>query len=360
MNYFFIRVAITGIFLSTIGACTAGNYDLPACDGPEKCGNGIDDDCDGAIDNPDICSCPTVGFRQSCPARVGIVTKSTNPASYCTDKTQLCLDDLQWDICRGIDPITEQCGNNRDDDCDGEVDEQDCVPCIDNQEQEKYDSTIHYSPISKCRPRVEVCKNGRWETKDAAVGPTLGDTTCDGKDDDCDGQVDEDAVWQSGTMSFKKGTSCWDISKVGACRTTGTVTCNGAGAFCSNLQRNPRSDFQNKAATDSLFDPNNHFEIWDWNCDGKIESIFCASSSSTCITSTIPDSKIKIIALDDKTDCGAARIPTCDNTVFIRSIIPGASIQCGSAVQIIDCGPPLFGLNCNNKSNPQDGYLYCR
>lgn len=359
MDYLFFRVALIGSLLSTICACTAGNYDLPLCANVEKCGNGIDDDCDGLIDNPLICDCKILEDSQPCLQIAGIVTQSTNPRSRCQDLKQIC-ENYHWSECKGTGPVPEQCGNDIDDDCDGEVDEPDCVPCIDNQEQEKYDSTIHYSPISKCQPRIEVCKNGLWETKKPAIGPTASDTTCDGKDDDCDGQVDEDAIWQSGTMLFKKGESCWDISKVGACRTTGIVNCNGAGSFCSNPQRNPQTNFSNKAATNALFDPNNHFEVWDWNCDGKIESIFCTGSSSTCGASSIPVSKTKIVALDDNTDCSAARIPTCDSTVFIRSIIPGASIQCGSAVQIFDCGPPSFGLNCINKPNPQDGYLYCR
>lgn len=95
--------------------------------GPEVCGNGIDDDGDGFID--DVCGC-NPGDVQSCFLGAG---------SLCECKTgqQLCVVSGEfgaWGPCEGaavscndqLDASCEICGNGTDDDCDGQVDE-DCV-----------------------------------------------------------------------------------------------------------------------------------------------------------------------------------------------------------------------------------------
>lgn len=360
MDSFFLRVALIGSFVSTMAACTAGNYDLPACGTEEKCGNGIDDDCDGMIDNSSICSCPNRGDRQDCPARVGIVTKTTSAASYCTEKTKLCLDSLQWSECSGIDPIPEQCFNSVDDDCDGQVDEQDCVPCIDNQEQNLYSTTLVYGPKSKCVPGREICKSGRWEPKILPVPFSTNDATCDDKDDDCDGKIDEDAVWRSGTMSFTTGQRCWDISKVGACRTVGTVVCNASTGVtsCNNPTQSPQTIYRKESSSNALLDPTNPSAAWDLDCDGKVESIFCTGSSVTCSTSNI--SKTIYVAYDSSTNCSVVKPPYCSGSVLIRATIQGASLQCGSAIQVTECEAPIIGIACVDKANPQDGFMYCK
>jgi hypothetical protein len=79
---------------------------------PELC-NGIDDDCDGVID--EMCTC-TPGSTRSCGLSVGA----------CTTGTQTCTG-TGWTACTGVAPSIETC-NGADDDCDGFSD--DVVPTL--------------------------------------------------------------------------------------------------------------------------------------------------------------------------------------------------------------------------------------
>ena len=82
----------------------------------------------------------------------------------------------------------EKC-NNLDDDCDGFVDNQyynyNGVPLL---------IPYYYSENTCVGPGVcaytnEVCLNGQWECMHP---PGYGKENCDGEDNDCDGEVDED------------------------------------------------------------------------------------------------------------------------------------------------------------------------
>lgn len=75
--------------------------------------NDIDDDCDGKIDEG--LSCCTTGDTRPCVNMKGI----------CAKGTQRC-EAGSWGQC-SIQPQTEICGNKLDDDCDGKVDEKECV-----------------------------------------------------------------------------------------------------------------------------------------------------------------------------------------------------------------------------------------
>lgn len=116
-----------------------------ACEGdvtPAEQGcDGVDDDCDGAVDEG--CACEA-GTTRSCAGEF--------PASgVCRAGSQACGDDGVWSACVGaVGPSAEDCSNDLDDDCDGLVNE----GC-------------------GCVPEVEVCG--------------------DGVDNDCDGATDEPA-----------------------------------------------------------------------------------------------------------------------------------------------------------------------
>ncbi len=71
--------------------------------------NGIDDDCDGQVD----------GFSLPCGSNIGI----------CEEGRKLCLDGIFQECTGGVDPLDEECGNEQDDNCNGQVDEG-CPDCF--------------------------------------------------------------------------------------------------------------------------------------------------------------------------------------------------------------------------------------
>lgn len=88
--------------------CTGGEF-VDTCEPgtpqPESC-NGLDDDCDGTVDE-------------------GLGGQTTTcGAGACSAQGQLICDDGEFiDTCEPGDPVAEQCGDGIDNDCDGQVDE---------------------------------------------------------------------------------------------------------------------------------------------------------------------------------------------------------------------------------------------
>jgi hypothetical protein len=89
----------------------------------ETCGNGLDDDHNGFIDEG--CSC-TSGATQPCFG--GPIARAAAPE--CTKGTQTCVGEefTGWKACEGwscgpTTPPPERCDNHTDDDCDARIDE---------------------------------------------------------------------------------------------------------------------------------------------------------------------------------------------------------------------------------------------
>ncbi len=158
------------------GACRAGiqrcaNAEWGPCEGSvepavETC-NGVDDDCDGSVDEElEIPGC-------------------AKERGVCAGARSICLGDAGW-TCGA-----EQYGENYeveetrcdglDNDCDGRADE--ACDCLDGEEQPCG------GDVGACQQGVQTCVNGHWDECRNAVEPV--DEVCNGVDDDCDGNVDE-------------------------------------------------------------------------------------------------------------------------------------------------------------------------
>jgi hypothetical protein len=167
--------------------CKAGK--LGPCSAPapatEVC-NGLDDDCDGKID----------GMTMPCSTACGMGTET------CTAG--------KWSACSAKAPAVETC-NGVDDDCDGKID------------------GITQSCTSACGMGTETCTAGKWSACSAKSPVT---ETCNGIDDDCDGKID--GMTQSCSTTCGAGTETCTAGKWSACsaKMPQAETCNGLDDDC--------------------------------------------------------------------------------------------------------------------------------
>jgi len=169
-----------------------GNWgDWSECNGgiepiEEICWNNKDDDCDGKVDEG--CYECTDGDikQQKCGTDVGVCE-----FGY---KEKECIDGVwsDWSDCTGgVQPIEEICWNNKDDDCDGKVDEG-CYECSPGDYEEKQCGTD--KGVCEFGKRTKTCdSNGNWRDWSCCIGgiePSK-EICDDNLDNDCDGKVDE-------------------------------------------------------------------------------------------------------------------------------------------------------------------------
>ena len=171
------------------GDCNDGDAALNPGLG-EVCGDGIDNDCDGAIDEPNAAGC-VVYYRDDDGDGFGIIGDARclcAPADpYDATEAGDC-DDGAAEVKPGA---AETC-DGADNDCDGLVDEPDTPGCTDYYLDSDGDTFGTGQPTCLCAPlgAFTALASGDCDDTDPSANPNRPEL-CNGKDDNCDTHVDE-------------------------------------------------------------------------------------------------------------------------------------------------------------------------
>lgn len=259
-------IANVGICKQGTQVCKGGRWG--ACTGfvapsNEVCGDNLDNNCNGQVDENPPCECKTQGEKRNCYTG----PPNTRSIGICKDGTQTCSN-FRWGACSGeTKPLaTDYCGNSKDDNCDGTVDDG-CTGCTDGDKRPCADGApTNVIGIGECKPGSQTCTGGTWGLCQGIVLPKT-EVCNDNKDNNCNGVIDENCTCtkQGETRPCYGGLP--KTQGVGPCK-AGVQTCNSRWGTCQG-QVIPRSEICGNQIDD--------------DCDGVLDN-GCATEPTTEVT----------------------------------------------------------------------------
>ena len=159
----------------------------------EKCGDGVDQDCDGNKNNG--CT-KTTYYRDSDGDGYGNAESNleayNKPTGYVKNNTD-CNDGNP-----NINPVSSESCDNKDNDCDGVIDEG-CTTYYQDADFDGYGNP--YESISaKNKPQGYVAKGSDCNDDNPSIHPGAEEKSGDGVDQDCNGDVD---TWSEPTTGME-------------------------------------------------------------------------------------------------------------------------------------------------------------
>lgn len=430
-----LRLLFSGSALIFATSCSAGDYPFWA-ENEASCNNGHDDDNDGKTDGDDEdCRCteilgkerkvrkffnlgdriyssfPKLNYKYS-DIEDNIITLEDDAiiTDYIKIKSEVpnncklgireCRDEgngkFTWvEITSPQTKVDiELCGNDIDDDCDGvEVKNNDmtgrkCASCSGNQTKFDYPmvegaENFTYGPKSECKIGFSKCgSDGNWITTEYPNGIKKPEE-CNGKDDNCDGQIDElslakliskfylNSSSQEESLDLQVGSgNCWDEKKLGVCKGIGSWTkckednaktpeCTLTQTFIPSADWYAKPNFYIPAAFFYASNPA-HLQTakWDRGCDGKVDHALCLpmTSDEKCTANSLKtkvNNNGNVFWVSKCSDCSAVTCPNC-------VVYPGTTTPetCGTVVMVNKC--VLSGTTCSLEATTTPATVVCQ
>jgi hypothetical protein len=218
--------SVKGACAMGIALCRKGNADCVRYVTPdvETC-NGVDDDCDGTVDEDTGVKCYPAGT----PGCTSDGMDGYTCKGACSTGVHACVSGQYATACTGsVTPqAAEVCTNSGadavDENCNGQIDEG-CT-CNNGETAKCYTGTPSSTAgIGACKKGTRTCSAGSFGACVGDVTPQAESCANEGSDDDCNGIVDDVAM---------SGTSCADRSTAtGVCKTHAVWGCSGGGPVC--------------------------------------------------------------------------------------------------------------------------------
>jgi hypothetical protein len=311
------------------GTCVLDKFCLPGDAGTAPVRDAAvkdasDDDAntgDAAVDAGGRMPCREEGEMRSCSTQ----DAATSQQLPCKPGTRTCHDGFFGDCEGEVTPEIEIC-NGRDDDCDGTADEMPENRCNIKDAQ------------GECAIGIEVCRN---KTVECRLQHAPQSDTCNGKDDDCDGETDEETavVCYPDDAIGCEANAAGEFECVGTCR-AGTRACTD-GAYAETCGGDSIVPASAEICTGSGESSS------DEDCDGKIDEGCGCSAGSSCYTGPA-ETQAHAPCHAGTWDCSGDN-HTCTGEVKPTPETcgnPGVDNDCDGVVDNI----PALGTSCSGQS----------